>query len=131
MLCLVARLSLAVRPSARPPSRSQLIVSFKANTTSTHNETEIIQLLSQFVEISAVLLLRLTQLDSQTLAKTMNSKSAKLDTIVIFLDQFVEQAPYLTRDHLESVLPYSVLRTMYKRVFESTKSKGKKDVGFE
>ncbi len=95
-----------------------LVVSFKALTTQSCNDAEIAQLLELFVEQSSILLLRAWQLDPKVLQKTLSVQTTNLVDATIFLDMFVEQAPYLERESLERVLPYALLRSYYNQVFQ-------------
>ncbi len=99
-------------------SLSQLIVCFKSLTSQTRNELEIQLLLEVFLEQSTVLLLRASQTDAKVLQKLLGGQTVTgwADTL-IFLDLFLEQAPYLERQTLERILPYPLLRSMYGQVY--------------
>jgi len=103
---------------------NQLIIAFKSITSSTADEREISLLLKTFLEVSSVILLRM--------ARNQNNKQEKhqpLDfpSIIIFMDKFIEECPLLTRDILESCLPYALLRNQWRSIY-SAKNVGKKEL---
>jgi len=100
-----------------------LIVAFKAITTSTNDEKDIVVLLKAFVDVSSALLLRMARSASKA------DKNAPMDmgSLLIFLDKFVDAAsPLLTRDVLETSMPYSLLRNQWKTLFTTPKTVAKK-----
>ena len=48
-----------------------------------------------------------------------------LPSVLIFMDKFVEDSPFVTQEVLEACLPYALLRSMYKQLYD-TKTQGKK-----
>jgi NCK-associated protein 1 len=99
-------------------SLTQLVVVFKSLTSQTRNELEIQLLLEVFLEHSTVLLLRASQTDPRNLQKlTGNPPVTNWSDTMIFLDLFLEQAPYIERETLERILPYALLRSMYSQVY--------------
>jgi hypothetical protein len=94
-------------------------VSFSALTNSSNNPTDIVALLQRFVEVSAVMLLRM--------ARAKSDKHGPIDfpSIIIFLDRFVQASPLLTQDMLDACLPYAILRNMYKQIYEDKAAPGK------
>jgi len=98
-----------------------LILSSKALSTTNADEKEITNQLKTFIEVSSVLLLRLARNTS------VKDKTAPVDlpSVLIFMDLFLEESPLLTRDVLESVLPYGLLRNEWKHVFAPKELKKK------
>eukprot|EP01119_Soliformovum_irregulare_P005153 TRINITY_DN1660_c0_g1_i1.p1 TRINITY_DN1660_c0_g1~~TRINITY_DN1660_c0_g1_i1.p1 ORF type:complete len:1147 (-),score=374.72 TRINITY_DN1660_c0_g1_i1:168-3608(-) len=98
---------------------NDLIIAFKAVTTSTGDEKEIVTLLRSFVEISSIILLRI--------ARQKADKHTPVDfpSVIIFMDKFVQASPLLTADVLEECLPYSLLRNEYSSIYSN---RGKKEV---
>jgi len=74
------------------------------------------------MEISTALLLRVAR-DNKPQEKMLK---AALPSILIFLDKVVELTPYFTRDQLESILPYCLLRSMYRDLYDPAAAKGRK-----
>ncbi len=94
-------------------SLTELVVVFKSLTSQTRNELEIQLLLEVFLEHSTVLLLRASQTDPRNLQKlTGNPPVTNWSDTLIFLDLFLEQAPYIERETLERIMPYALLRSM-------------------
>jgi len=91
---------------------NNLIVAFKAITITNPDEKEIVMLLQRFVEVSSVLLLRIARISKQDKQYPVNFPS-----MVIFMDQFIQECPLLSREALESVLPYTLLRNEYKTLY--------------
>jgi NCK-associated protein 1 len=89
-----------------------LIVGFCAITLPVHDEKPIAAFFKDFVEISATILLRMAR-------TPRGDKKGPVDfpSMIIFLDKFVEQCEYVKRDTLETCMPYSLLRSMYKEVY--------------
>jgi len=97
---------------------NDLIITFATLTNPSGSELEIITLLQRFIEISSVILLRM--------ARTKDKHSPiDFPSVIIFMDKFMDDAKLLTYDALESCLPYSLLRNMYKDVYENKNSAGK------
>jgi len=90
---------------------SELIISFKALTTDSEEERVIGTLLGSYLEISSVFLLRMFK---GTKEKNL---PRDLPSVVIFLDLFVQNCPVLTRNTLESCMPYAFLRSMWRDLY--------------
>jgi len=103
-----------------------LLISIKATTSATETEREIIDLLKKFVEASSCILLRHAQMPQRALEK---NGIQSLPSVIIFMDKFVQESPLLTHDALEGCLPYSMLRSLYRQLYES--KAGKKTKGGE
>jgi hypothetical protein len=108
---------------------TSLVVCFKALTSQTRNEVEIAALLENYVEQSSLLLLRASALDPKVLQKTVVTPVSNWADTMVFLDMFVEQAPYLHREALERVLPYALLRSMYNQVYVGKDETNKAPMG--
>ncbi len=91
---------------------------FKALTSQTRNEAEIAALLELFLEQSSVLLLRGSMMDPKLMAKLVPAQAYNWSDAMVFLDMFVEQAPFLQRESLERILPYALVRSMYHQVYQ-------------
>jgi len=91
---------------------NDLIVAFKSVTITNPDEKEIVILLQRFVEVSSVLLLRLARISKQDKQYPINFPST-----AIFMDQFIQECPLLSREALEEVLPYTLLRNEYKTLY--------------
>eukprot|EP01112_Ceratiomyxa_fruticulosa_P019008 TRINITY_DN6153_c0_g1_i1.p1 TRINITY_DN6153_c0_g1~~TRINITY_DN6153_c0_g1_i1.p1 ORF type:complete len:1157 (-),score=241.56 TRINITY_DN6153_c0_g1_i1:17-3487(-) len=91
---------------------NDLIITFGTLTNPSGSELDIIALLQRFIEVSSVILLRM--------ARTKDKHSpTDFPSVIIFMDKFMEDAKLLTYDALDSCLPYSLLRNMYKDVYEN------------
>jgi NCK-associated protein 1 len=103
-----------------------LLASLKGATSETADEEELTDLLRQFVEISSVLLLR-----ALTSASAKENKYAPRDfaSVMVFFDMFIEDNPLLMRDDLEYIIPYALLRSMWRQNYSKiTKGKTGEDV---
>lgn len=96
---------------------SALVVCFKALTSQSRNEAEITLLLELFLEQSSVLLLRGSLMDPKLLTKLVPAQAYNWSDAVVFLDMFVEHAPFLQRESLERIMPYALVRSMYHQVY--------------
>lgn len=112
---------------------SDLIVALKGLTCDVADEEEIAYLLRQFVGITAVLLLRVISGFSKekTVPRDVASVAVFLDSVrsgkleyservpypnLLTTLQFVEENRFLNRGDLESVMPYALLRSMWRSV---------------
>jgi len=89
-----------------------LITTFKSVTISNPDEKEIVYLLEKFVETSSVLLLRLARAP-----KTDKHGPVDFPSMIIFMDRFIQECPLLSRESLEAVLPYALLRNEFKAIY--------------
>jgi NCK-associated protein 1 len=98
---------------------NDLITAFSSITFSSGNVEDIAALQLRFVEISSVILLRM--------ARAKDTKHGPVDfpSVIIFIDRFVQECPLLTEDMLERTLPYTLLRNMYKQIYEDKTAPGK------
>jgi len=92
---------------------NDLIIAFKAITTNSGDEKEIVTLLRTFVEVSSIILLRMARVPSK------QDKHAPVDlpSIIIFIDKFLEACPLLTNEVMESCLPYALLRNEWRSIY--------------
>eukprot|EP01125_Pyxidicula_operculata_P020595 TRINITY_DN7641_c0_g1_i1.p1 TRINITY_DN7641_c0_g1~~TRINITY_DN7641_c0_g1_i1.p1 ORF type:complete len:1170 (-),score=225.67 TRINITY_DN7641_c0_g1_i1:25-3507(-) len=92
---------------------STLIVTFGSLVVSTKNTQEIVDLLTGFVRMTSLFLLRL--------AKRHSDKQDKLyrdfPSVVVFLDLFVQSCPFVPRSTLDEILPYTLMRSMWRHVY--------------
>jgi len=87
------------------------LTAFKAITSSNADEGEIIRLIRIFIEVSSVLLLRMGK------QKDAKHSAADFPAMIVFMDTFIEETPLLTREVLESCLPYALLRNEWKSIY--------------
>jgi len=100
---------------------SEIIVALKSSAAN-QDEKEIVSAFQSFMDISTSLLLRVAK-DNKPQERVLKGA---LPSILIFLDKVVELTPYFTRDQLESILPYCLLRSMYRDLYDPTAVKGRK-----
>lgn len=103
---------------------NDLITAFASITfASSGNVEDIAALQLRYVEIASVILLRMARLPQR-------DKHGPVDfaSVVIFIDRFVQECPLLTEDMLERTLPYTLLRNMYKQLYEDKLGPGGKPV---
>lgn len=96
---------------------NDFIINFKA--LSKTDDEEILGSLIKFLDISATLLLR-------ALANPRERTHKDFASVFIFFDLFVDQCPLLMRNELENVLPYCLLRSMWRTIY-GKETKGRKD----
>lgn len=58
-------------------------------------------------------------MDPRVFQKLTGVQMSNWADVMVFLDLFIQQAPYLERDALEKVLPYALLRSMYNEVYKT------------
>jgi len=100
---------------------SEIIVALKSSSAN-QDEKEIVNSIQFFMDISTALLLRVAR-DNKPHERILKGT---LPSILIFLDKVVELTPYFTRDQLESILPYCLLRSMYRDLYDPAAVKGRK-----
>ncbi|KYQ89693.1 component of SCAR regulatory complex [Tieghemostelium lacteum] len=95
-----------------------LLIAFGVNSSTTGNIAEITASFKKFLEISAVIILRMFKAKG-------NEKYIpnEIQSVVIFLDKFTQQCPIITKDVLENYLPYSLIRNMYRDLYENRETK--------
>jgi len=91
---------------------NELVVALKA--ISCNDEKDIVGALYTFIEVASVFLLRCADPAKQN-AKTGPSD---LPSAMVFMDEFLKESTLLTRDMLESSLPYAILRNMWREVYD-------------
>jgi hypothetical protein len=98
---------------------SQAIINFTATFAGSSEEiTGIPQLLSTYLEYSAIALLHIA---GGEMASASRLKSS-YPHMVAFLDIFLSTTCYLTREALESVVPYALIRSMYQSLSQKAKT---------
>ena len=102
---------------------SDLLINFKALSGEGDNDENTIRdQLVKFLDISGTILLRALsspKLDPKLVPKDFAS-------LFVFLDLFVQECPLLSRAELETVIPYSILRSMWRGIYSKV-GKGKSD----
>lgn len=102
---------------------SDLLINFKALSGEGNNDENTIRdQLVKFLDISGTILLR--ALSSPKLDPKLVPK--EFASLFVFLDIFVDECPLLSRAELEPILPYSILRSMWRGIY-SRVGKGKAD----
>jgi NCK-associated protein 1 len=102
---------------------SDLLVSLKALSSSSDDEKEIVNMLHQFLEVSATVLLRVGR--GHLYSKVDKLTPTHFPSMVIFLDKVVDTCPLLSRDALEQVVPYSLLVSDWHQVLNVDGGLGK------
>eukprot|EP01092_Planopodium_desertum_P008628 TRINITY_DN3628_c1_g1_i2.p1 TRINITY_DN3628_c1_g1~~TRINITY_DN3628_c1_g1_i2.p1 ORF type:complete len:100 (+),score=13.98 TRINITY_DN3628_c1_g1_i2:30-302(+) len=85
-------------------------------------------MLQEFVRMASIIFLNILEKDAKEQVKLFIERPVSIPSIVIFLDKFVEYSPYISRDFLEKLMPYTLLRSMFKEVYETKKTKKKDGV---
>jgi len=75
------------------------------------DESKIIQALQQHVDMAAVIVLRMPSNPES------GKKYVSLSSVIMFLDLFIKESPFATRDMLERQMPYSLLRAVYRELY--------------
>jgi len=104
---------------------NDLIIAFKAITSTSGDEKEIVGLLKTFVEVSSIILLRMAK------SSVKQDKHAPVDfpSIIVFVDKFIEACPLLTSEVMESCLPYALLRNEWRSIYAQKGGKRSDDSG--
>jgi len=92
---------------------NSITVSLNSILSTSKDEREMFNLLRIFVEVSSVILLRL----SRSSNKPDKNTPTDFSSLIIFMDRFVQESPLLTRDVLENNLPYSLLRNHFMAIY--------------
>jgi len=92
---------------------SALLIASKS-TSSGDSEPEIVEQMKTFIQIASYLMLKQAQQPAKQLEKTPLS----LPSAFVFMDKFVQESTFLSQDVLEGLLPYSLLRSMYKQLYD-------------
>jgi len=82
------------------------------------DDKQVIPFLTQFVEIASMTLLR------QTRIPIKGDKKPDWAAIMIFIDQFVDACPLITRDVLEQSIPYTLLRSLLRDIYATRPTEG-------
>jgi hypothetical protein len=102
---------------------SELLINFKALSGDGNNDENTIRdQLVKFLDISGTILLRALsspKLDPKLVPKDFAS-------LFVFLDLFIDDCPLLSRAELEPVIPYSLLRSMWRGIYSKV-GKGKSE----
>ncbi|KAL6050935.1 hypothetical protein QOT17_019527 [Balamuthia mandrillaris] len=93
-----------------------LIVAAHANAASPDvGEIDIRNLLRKFIEASSCILLRQAREGPKVTEKLGIQSFA---SVIIFMDKFIQSSPVLTQDALEACMPYALLRSQYKELYD-------------
>lgn len=79
----------------------------------------IVDSLTRFVEIASITLTRM-----MSAVKTDKKSTVDLASVMIFVDRFVEQSPFLTYDVLEGIIPYTLFRGMFRDLYTNKSCDG-------
>jgi len=82
------------------------------------DDKQVIPFLTQFVEIASMTLLR------QTRIPVKGDKKPDWAAIMIFIDQFIDSCPLISRDVLEQSIPYSLIRSLTKDIYATRPTDG-------
>ncbi len=96
---------------------ARLVPSLTPHTHDTHHRTRTTRTRTHH----RCILLKQAQQPPRQVEKVVQS----LPSVLIFMDKFVEDSPFVTQEVLEACLPYALLRSMYKQLYD-TKTQGKK-----
>lgn len=108
--------------SVLPFTFAQLLFSLKAVSSSAPQvEVEIVALKKKYVEMSALIVVSLSKLSPSELRST---RFVSLPSLASLLDMFIEASPLITREFLEPILPYTLMRAMYKECYAMVTPKG-------
>jgi len=93
-------------------SITDLIVAFCSLTMVTRDPQEIADGLILFVRMSATWLMRLMKRPDK------HNAPKDLPSVLIFMDLFVRECPYVPRSVLDELMPYSLLSSVWREVYE-------------
>jgi len=112
---------------------SALLIASKS-TSSGDSEPEIVEQMKTFIQIASyitqataasILLTHcggryryLMLKQAQQPAKQLEKTPLSLPSAFVFMDKFVQESTFLSQDVLEGLLPYSLLRSMYKQLYD-------------
>jgi len=82
------------------------------------DDKQVTPFLTQFVEIASMTLLR------QSRIPVKGDKKPDFPAIMIFLDQFIDSSPLITRDVLEQSIPYTLLRSLLRDIYATRPTEG-------
>jgi len=82
------------------------------------DDKQVAPFFTQFVDIASMTLLR------QTRIPVKGDKKPDWAAITIFIDQFVDSCPLITRDVLEQSIPYTLIRSLMRDIFATRPSDG-------
>uniref|UniRef100_A0A6B2KWY4 CYRIA/CYRIB Rac1 binding domain-containing protein n=1 Tax=Arcella intermedia TaxID=1963864 RepID=A0A6B2KWY4_9EUKA len=94
-----------------------LIIQFTSITQSSRNLNDIIEILDNFLKMSAVFLLRTAKRRYDKQKDKDIPVPKDLASVLIFLDLFVENCSLVSRSTLEEIVPYTMLRSMWKEIY--------------
>jgi len=83
------------------------------------DDKQVTPFLTQFVEIASMTLLRQTRI-----AVKGGDKKPDWAAITIFIDQFIDSCPLITRDVLEQSIPYTLLRSLTRDIYATRPTDG-------
>mmetsp|Transcript_22496 Transcript_22496/g.56419 ORF Transcript_22496/g.56419 Transcript_22496/m.56419 type:complete len:1144 (-) Transcript_22496:147-3578(-) len=94
-----------------------LIVSSQVLTASDEQTQQtILESLKSFLSMGCMLMLRK--------AKAPTGRASTVPAVMVFFDLFVRATPMLTRDMLESIVPYSLFRSYYRELYDVRRAAG-------
>jgi len=82
------------------------------------DDKQVIPFMTQFVEIASMTLLR------QTRIPVKGDKKPDFSAITIFVDQFIDTCPLITRDVLDQSIPYTLLRSLLRDIYATRPTDG-------
>jgi len=82
------------------------------------DDKQVTPFMTQFVEIASMTLLR------QTRIPVKGDKKPDYSAIMIFVDQFIDSCPLITRDVLDQSIPYTLLRSLMRDIYATRPSDG-------
>jgi len=82
------------------------------------DDKQVTPFLTQFVEIASMTLLR------QTRIPVKGDKKPDWAAIMIFIDQFIDSCPLITRDVLEQSIPYTLVRSLMRDIYATRPTDG-------
>jgi len=91
-----------------------LITLFSSLVLSSRNLQDIADILQTYVRMSAVFLLRMCK---KRYANQRDNIPKDLASVIIFMDLFIDCCPLVSRSILEEIMPYSMVRSMWKEIY--------------
>jgi len=82
------------------------------------DDKQVTPFMTQFVEIASMTLLR------QSRIPVKGDKKPDFSAIMLFVDQFVDSCPLITRDVLEQSIPYTLLRSLMRDIYATRPTDG-------
>jgi NCK-associated protein 1 len=104
-----------------PAAFSQLMYTLRAAGSGSPADAHqhIVAAHKQYVDVAASIVLRWS-----LPAESGRNKIQSLPSVAILVDIFVQASPLLTKDTLQNVIPYSLIRSFYREIYSSRTPKG-------